>query len=223
MNYFESITQYDKQFDCLQNFKFDKNACYIFAFLTAQQFMIDGIINNVHEHNRIVELSALNHESLNMEGQKDFLTVMSFTDLTGQPNITSVELINENIIGFDNMFDESKTEPYCVVFLKNSKFFTVMVTNDCYAIRDCHEMNQYNFETKEGLIQHLKQVYQFCNKIDLGGDYDLSDFSNVEFLIIDKPVNTCFDLLLEKQQFEVDYFDFNDNQNNSHKDDDFFV
>ena len=55
------------------------------------------------------------------------------------------------------------------------------------------------------------------------GDYDLSDFSNVEFLIIDKPINTCFDLLLEKQQFEVDYFDFNNNQNNSHKDDDFFV
>lgn len=223
MNYFDSITQYDKQFDYLPNFKFDKNACYIFAFLTAQQFMISGKINDVHEHNRIVELSILNHESLNMEGQKYFMTAMSLTDLTGQPNATTVELINENIIGFDNMFKESKTKPYCVVFLKNSKFFIVLVTENCYAVRDCHEMNQYNFETKNELIQHLKLTYQFCNKIDLGGDYDLSEFSNVEFLIIDKQVNTCFDLSLEKQHFETNYCDLNYDHNNLHKKNDFFV
>jgi hypothetical protein len=218
-NYFESITQYDKQFDSYENFKFDKNACYIFAFLTAQEFMNTKMTNNANEHNRIIELSILNHKSLNMNGQQEFQTVMNLTDINEEINVTSVELIAENVIGFDVMFNDAYEKPYCVIFLKNSKFFVVTVSNEWYAIRDCHEMNQHNFKTKIELIDYLNLTYQFSNEIKINGyDQNLSDFSNVEFLIIDKQFSSCFDLTLDfnsskNQYVDVEKKDYNDKDN----------
>jgi hypothetical protein len=195
-------------------------------------------INNANEHNRIIELSVLNHKSLNINGQQEFQSVLNLTDINEEINVTSVELIAENVIGFDVMFNDASEKgnayekPYCVIFLKNSKFFVVMVSDEYYAIRDCHEMNQHNFKTKIELIDYLNLTYQFSNEIKLNG-CDLSDFSNVEFLIIDKQFGSCFDLTLDfnsskKQDDNVKKKDYNDkgNHDNYFKDydeDNYFV
>jgi len=82
----------------------------------------------------------------------------------------------------------------------------VTVSNEWYAIRDCHEMNQHNFKPKIELIDYLNLTYQFSNEIKLNG-CDLSNYSNVEFLIIDKQFGSCFDLTPDFNSSKNQYVD----------------
>jgi len=84
--------------------------------LTAQEFMNTKMTNNANEHNIIIELSILNHKSLNMNGQQEFQTVMNLTDINEEINVSSMELIAEDVIGFDVMFNDVYEKPYCVIF-----------------------------------------------------------------------------------------------------------
>jgi hypothetical protein len=79
--------------------------------------------------------------------------------------------------------------------VKNSKFFVVMVNENFYMIRDCHESIQYNFASRDELIFHLKHVYNFCEKININGysSNELNDFNNIEFLIIKNNFNMTLD------------------------------
>ena len=54
-----------------------------------------------------------------------------------------------------------------------------------YSVRDCHEMDQYDFDSFDKLKLHLSNIYQFDSDINLDG-YKVPEFSNIEFLVTDK-------------------------------------
>ena len=113
---------------------------------------------------------------------------------------TSVELIVNNIIGQNEMFPKhvSNSERYAVMFLKNEKYFVVMVDCDGIYLRDCHVDTQHNFKTIDELMIHLSQHYQFTQMINIDG-FQIDEYSSIEFLIFDQQFESDIITLLEPQ------------------------
>jgi hypothetical protein len=183
--YFETITQYDKKFGEKYG-KIDFNACSLFALITAKKFFSNkNLSKETHENN--LNCAVLNHKMMG-KGDISFDNLLHMTSLKpSQVMGTCVELIKENIVGYDMMLPQDKTN-YCVIFLKNSKYFTVMCYDGKYSIRDCHEICQYDFKERKEMIDRLNETYQFDKVINAGG-MELPEFSNVEFLIIENDFN----------------------------------
>lgn len=187
-NSFESITQYDKMFAEIAKGNFaGKNFCPLFSLLTA----LDWIQNNKMDqlsHNENVIKSVINHVGAKVGQTMTFDNLIgTFTKLNKKEIMaTTVELVKENIIGYEHMF-EKKNKPYCVIFLKNGKFFVVIVTSNYkFHVRDCHEKSQVNDLSFDEIKKYLDDIYQFNKEIDLDG-YKVEEFSNIEFLQIYEP------------------------------------
>ena len=197
---FNSITQYDKMFAEIAKGKFGGiNFCPFFALITALKFL-NKDNNNSDIHNENVIKAVLNHVT-NNKGQ-----TMTFNDLIGNftnidkknINATSVVLIKDNIIGYDHIF-EKKNKPYCVIFLKNGKFFVVTVSSDLkFSVHDCHEKIQVINLNFDEIKQYLNQTYQFDKEINLDG-YKIEEFSNIEYLPIFEPFETKMNLNIEHE------------------------
>lgn len=180
ISYFTSITMYDKKYKT-QN----KNMCSFFALVTAENFMTGSDITNV-KHEQNIDEAVAYYEELQMKGAIQFEELINFTDLKKQDICaTTTELIKLGEIGYDKIFLEYKGD-YCIVFLKNSKYFVVMYRNNVYYLRDCHEDKQYNFKDRNDLVDHLNKSYQFNEIINIDG-YVIPEFSNIEYITITSP------------------------------------
>lgn len=195
MSSFSSITQYDKQFDHI--FKHTKKgfACSYFALLTAWNYFNNCKFDkDTHENN--IKNAVIFSELIGESSGIDFETLLkNYTNLNFSNVIgTNSELIKNNIIGYDQIFPND-CEKYVVILLKNEKYIVVMKNNDQYYLRDCHENDQQNFNSLNELTEFLNKSYQFDKQIDIG--IDLSDYSSVEFLIINNKfqINTIQSIL----------------------------
>ncbi len=220
MQSFSSITQYDKQFDEMFIETGKKGyTCSYFSLLVAWKFLSNYEMTQ-EEHNETVK------QSINLTAIFEITSGMHFEELlTNYTNInstninaTTVELINEGVIGFDNMFPKiENNSKYATIILKNEKYITVLVDKNEYKLRDCHESTQFNFTTLNDLIIHLMTVYQFTQEINVQG-IDYSDYSSIEFIIINSVFESVLTSLLsltsqKKQIFNPngDVFDIPDN------------
>jgi len=209
MDSFKTLSQYDKKFKDLGNFGNDRSACTFFALITASKFMDN---NNMSEEQHIenVESCVTKYIESGINDNLSFDALLTYTDIyTGKDvEVTSCELLENNIIGYEHIFSNNEN-PYCVIFLKNTNYFVVMVRDGIYSVRNCHETEQYNFWTLEDLTEHLNNKYHFNKEVDLDG-YKIPEFSNIEFLIVNKKLtipiknNTEDDekFALELQEFE---------------------
>ena len=87
---------------------------------------------------------------LNIQKEISFSKLLSYTNINkDEINIAIANEIENGNFNFKNILTESK---YCsYIFLKNSKFFTVLIDKK-YHIRDCHESTQYTFDHVDDLI-----------------------------------------------------------------------
>lgn len=197
---FESITQYDKSFDEICKLhKYRKGfVCSIFSVMTAYDFMLnsqkynDNIVfkechkNNIEDGYNIGIVMDISF-GLKFDELISSYTSLNFADI----EVTSVELIKENIIGFDRLIPEKNDNPKVVIFLKNQVFMTLLINKHGYYLRNCHEKEQYNFINSHDVAEHLIEKYQFTSKIDILGDA-FAEYSSIEFIIINKPFDIFF-------------------------------
>jgi hypothetical protein len=191
--HFQSITQYDKQFDneidkiiCGKGY-----ACSFFGILTPWKFM-QGQIPDKKTHEQTIKDSVQTSRLLDMSNGLTFSELLeNYTNLDANKITgTCVELIVSKVLGFDEMFPKIKdTEKYSVVFLKNEKYIVVMVDKNGYYLRDCHEATQHDFTDISALMEHLNTSYQFGTSINIEG-LEYSEYSSVEFLRIEKEFTT---------------------------------
>lgn len=192
---FQTITQFintDIDTDDVEynNKKYNKNACHFFALKTAKEFFRNKDFSKVtHETNINF---AINMNKLYQNNEMYFDELIKFTDLkSGDINATTTELIDSEDYALNMVFPET-TKSYCVIILKNSKFFNILFHNNNYYIRDCHEPFQYDFDCKNKMINHINEIYQFNKSINLDG-YSIPEFSSIEYIII----NNDFEFKLE--------------------------
>lgn len=212
---FESITQYDKQFDeeidkiiCGKGY-----ACSLFGILTPWKFM-KGYFPNKKTHEETIKNSVQASRLFDMANGLTFSELLeTYTNLDSKKITgTCVELIVGEVLGFKEMFPKIKdNEKYVVVFLKNEKYIVVMVDKNGYYLRDCHETIQYDFSTFKSLTDHLGTVYQFEKNIDVDG-MEYPEYSSIEFIRIENEFdsNVASILSLKPNQFD-DIFDIPDN------------
>jgi hypothetical protein len=196
MHFFESFTQFDHRYDELypKESKYKKSACSFFSLISAYNFLNSKITMSKKSHQDNIDQATLNYICKEIKGHLSFEELLKYSTVDIKTiEATSVELINENIIGFEHMFPENYQENYVIIFLKMSKFFIVAKSGNMYHVRDCHEQIQYDFTSRSDMLEHLIKIYSFTNIINAGG-IDLPEFSNIEFITI----KNKFDITLEK-------------------------
>jgi hypothetical protein len=188
---FESITQYNKNFDKIfLNVKQKGFACGYFSILTANRFLeYNAVDKKTHESN--VEEAIKYTAKKKIYGGVDFNKLLETTSNLNKKEIigTSIELINAGVLGYEHIFHNSdNVDKYAVIFLKNEKYFVVMYSKlqNKYYLRDCHESQQHNFYSINELTKRLDEAYQFKSNIDiLDGEY--IEYSSIEFIRIVEP------------------------------------
>jgi hypothetical protein len=186
---FNTITQYDKQFDSLFANPNKKGfSCSFFSLITAWKFL-NGVTPTQISHEETIGQSLMAQSLCDVSFGVTFEEMLSsYTDINPtQIMATAVELINSGELGFEQILPIVLDDARCVVLiLKNERYLTVLIDKNGYYFRDCHENIQFNFSTLDELVIHLINTYQFTESIDLGLDY--SAYSSIEFLTI----NTTF-------------------------------
>jgi hypothetical protein len=193
MTSFQTYNQFDKRFAELENFGKYCNACPLFALFSAKHFMENSIITKLqHEQNLDTSIANYLGKYIELPQYMSFDELLQFSGgiYNGtNVNATTPDLINQGIIGYEHMFKEDINSDYCVIFLKNSNFIIVLVkqteNGKLYCFRDCHETEQYNFNSLEELQVHLNVKYQFNNLTVVDGVL-IPEFSNIEFLVVNK-------------------------------------
>lgn len=185
MNCFQTITQFiDIDDEEYNRKKYNKNACHFFALKTAYEFMRKKECSKTTHEANIYYAINVNKAMANKELYFD--EIINYTTLNKNDICaTSTEIIKTGDFPLELIFPDSKNS-YCVIVLKNSKYFNVIFYNDRYFIRDCHEPFQYDFNTKKELIEHLNKTYQFNESIIVDG-FPIPEFSSIEYIYVDKP------------------------------------
>jgi hypothetical protein len=207
-NYFETFTQYDNKYKELIKLGFNKSSCPTFAILTAHHFMEKPNEIKKWRHEKCVDYGVINYLYSGFEGMMTFDEMLQFTNLDKKGVMgTSVNMIITEVVGFNQIIKNVHDKPYCVIFLKNAKFFVAMMNDKIYSIRDCHESIQYDFTSRDELINHLMTVYNFCEPMNIDGytSNELDEFNNIEFLVIEKKFNMTLDETIEIEGMHNDY------------------
>jgi len=185
-NSFQTITQFIDTDDTEYNKKkYNKNACHFFALKTAYEFMKkkEGS-KTTHEANIYF---AINMNKLYQNHDMYFEEVIKFTNLKiSDICATTTELINSGEFPIDIIFPMDSNKSYCVIILKNAKYFCVIRHGDNFYVRDCHEPFQYDFPSRNDMIAHLNKIYQFNESIVVNG-YSIPEFSSIEYIMVDNP------------------------------------
>lgn len=216
MKEFQSINQYDKKFSTVLDEKFkNRNFCGFFSLLTAYQFIQnEGKNNNMNQkiYEECIIKSVINHLNLQVSNSVTFEELIMYTNLLKTDIIaTNTELIEQEIIGYNMIFQDIK-KPYAIIFLKNAKFFVVLSeNNNTFHIRDSHEKIQYDSLTLDEVIYILNEKYQFNKEIDLDG-YKVEEYSNIEYLIIQNKFDMLlsFDVVIPNELLSI--MEFNNNK-----------
>ena len=214
MNYFPSPTQYDKAYLGIDN---NRSVCSFFSLHTVSEFINNGD-TSPEKHLSNLDISVANYLKFGINQHLSFYELLEgYTTSHFEKDVmaTSQELIISNTVGYDHIFDSKKDGRYGVILLKNSKYFVILVDpKKVYYVRDCHSSVQYNFSNREDLIEHLQSMYEFETNITVtdpdGTSFVVGDFNNIEFLIVDKPVASRFDLTIHAPKYDEDmsYDDF---------------
>jgi len=187
-NQFTSITQYDKQFDNIFVNPSKKGfSCSFFSLITAWKFL-NGEIADSLSHETSIAQSLLAQSAYDVEFGISFEEMLlTYTNINPtQICATTVELINSGEIGFDKIFppvvDDTKI---AIIILKNERYLTILIDQNSYKFRDCHENTQYDFKSIDELLSHLINAYQFTDNVNVGG-INYYDYSSIEFLILNE-------------------------------------
>ena len=214
---FVTANQFDKKYK-VAKFGEDCNACPVFALFTAKRFLDNGSISK-EQHDKNLEAAIMNY--VINENSKELPKYMSFNELihfTGgefsdeQIGGLNPEIINE--FGYQICFKPiNNSENYCIIFLKNSNYIVVLVKYNPdgsrqFCVRDCHETEQFNFDSFDALSVHLSEKYQFNNLTIVDGVL-IEEYGNIEFILIDKPFQILIlDQTLYDDEGKVENDDF---------------
>ena len=221
MTQFTTYNQFDKRFSIFEKFGSDRSACPLFGLITCYNFMLNGDISQkTHEKNIFLAVTNYTVKNLPKYMMFDELVLLTNGSLNCKEiNATTPELIVSGIVSYEHMFKFGYDNNYCVLLLKGRNFIVILykhtIDGGIYAVRDCHENTQMNFNSFENLRIFLNNVYQFEQNTIVGG-IRIHEFENIEFLTIDN----LFELVDIDCDLLDDVYETNklNDYNNIHKD-----
>lgn len=188
MSTFATFNQFDKRFSDFEKFGSDRTACPLFGLITCYNFMLNGDISQ-KQHESNLYAAVTNYTTKDVPKYMLFDELLEFSNGTLNPkdiNGTTPELLVSGIVGYEHIFKFGYDQNYCILFLKNRNYITILCNNSTYAVRDCHENTQRNFSNFEDMRVFINNVYQFEQETIVGG-VRIPEFENIEFLTIEFP------------------------------------
>ncbi len=199
---FDSPTQFDKSFDhIVESFKGKKGfACPVFSIVTAYRFFTQfDTSDHTHERNLKDAITVTQMEKLEQCVTMDQL-ITDFTKIDiGSIMVTTQKQICDND-EMSVMFPECDGSKRAVIVLKNGQYFVVMTSKNMYHVRNCHSKYQYDFATRDELINHLSIEYDFIGSDD-------GENHSIEWVMIEAPFELSFDTLINETLVDDDMFD----------------
>lgn len=222
MDSFTTFNQFDKRFSIFQKFGESRTACPLFSLITCYNFMLNSELSQ-KQHESNIFTSITNYTIKDVPKYMSFEELLEFSNGTLNKfdiGATTPELITSGILSYENIFKFGYNQNYCVIFLKNRNYIVVNVkqilkdidksegsVDEIYAVRDCHENTQRNFDNFDNLRNFLNKTYQF-EQITCVDGVLLPEFSNIEYLVIDTPfdlINIDIDLTDEVIKEDITY------------------
>jgi len=190
---FTTFNQFDKRFADFTKFGKDRSACPLFGLITCYNFMQNGNLDQ-KQHETNLYCAVTNYMTHDLPKYLLFEELLELTNGNIKPNdigATTPELIVTGIMGYDNIFKLGYNQNYCVLFLKNRNYIAILCkinadNTTTFAVRDCHENTQRNFNSFDDLKTFLDNTYQFEQETIVGGVL-IPEFGNIEYLVIDTP------------------------------------
>ena len=221
--FFETITQYDKKFDplWLANPDVKKGlACPYFSLFIAERFMSEDSTDK-DDYEKDLETSINTNILMGTNDEMTFEQLVGYTDLNKKDiGCTVAELISNGDFKLEKELFESVSNKFCIIFLKNAKFFVVLCDASGYHVRDAHESVQFTFYTTSQLINHLNTVYQFSETVNVGG-VTYGDYSSIEFIKIEKQFQNVLQSLVESKLEDQEEVEIIDKQMKAEDNDDY--
>lgn len=216
---FNTFNQFDKRFSKLEKFSKDRSCCPFFGLITCYNYMTNLDTSQL-QHERNIYLATMNYIKNNVPKYMSFDELLTNATLNIS-NIcgTTPQLITSGILGYDNIFKFDNDMPYCILFLKNSNYLSILCNNSNYYLRDCHETTQYNFTNFSDLKRFLDHTYQF-ERDTIVDDVSIPEYSNIEYIVIDGHFDlptidfTLYDETLENK-LNVDKMEVNESYINT--------
>jgi len=199
--FFDTITQYDNKFDplWLANPDVKKGlACPYFSLFISEKFMNKNSTDK-EDYEKDLELAINTNILMGTNDEMTFEQLVGYTDLNKKDiGCTVAELISNGDFKLEKELFESTSNEFCVIFLKNAKFFVVLCDASGFHVRDSHESVQFTFYSTAQLIYHLNTVYQFSETVNVGG-ITYGDYSSIEFIKIEKQFQNVLQNLVESK------------------------
>lgn len=200
---FESKTQFDDQYKSLIK---ERSSCSVFSLMAVEQFLQNKKLDK-EQHAKNIYNSVANFVAMDINGHISFGELLTHIIDHGEGKhlsetdtmITNVDFLLTGETKFEDMFPDSE-EPYGEIFLKDTKFFTVLYKDGKFYVRDSHHPFQYCFDNRELLKDHLNNQYQFNSHTVLSDGTTVHEFSVIEYLKIDKPFKTVYTELSVPQE-----------------------
>lgn len=192
---FETKTQFDNEYTSIIK---ERSSCSIFSLITIEQFLQNHTLNK-EQHTTNIDRSVANFVAMNISGHISFGELLTHISDYGEGTqlsetdtiITNVDFLIAEETKFEDMIPNSE-EPYGIIFLKDTKFFTVLYKDNKFYVRDSHYPFQYCFNNRELLKNHLNDYYQFNLHTTLSDGTVIYEFSVIEYLKFDKPFKTVY-------------------------------
>lgn len=202
--HFESITQYDEKYKGIEGYSSGRNACGIFSLLVAETF-IKGTQITVHNYEKILDSAVQIVTRQNIKGMQSFNELMLQQHSYKSDDLTfaTADLLASDPENYRFFFPQDK-DKYATILLKNSTFFAICsdTKNNYYGVFDCHQLEQYTFNSYPEMIAHLNQRYNMDEIMIIDG-VALHEFSSIEGLVIDKTMKCVFDTNLHSLDNKV--------------------
>jgi hypothetical protein len=190
---FRSRTQYDPCFNVEYEQYQNKSrglVCAIYSLFVAKEYFLDHCVSQ-RKNEENLERAVTVTTFLSVMNQKRIEEVVRDTDLDCKDIVrTTISLIDlEKEI-------PCLKEDFCVIFLKNSKYWVVIGDSNSgtYCIRDCHETYQHNFNcmNRKEFLNYLTSKYSMKTEFVIDG-YVFTEYSKIEYIVIRSSFMDTFD------------------------------
>ncbi len=201
-NYFNTITQFDEQFDDMFKIypKSKKGtACFVFAVTVAQDIAKNVSLDAsqyINAINRAIMITCMTNTAT-VKKFNDAIKLINVNTFIRQ-DIGQLALIDPLLLSIVPNIDNAPKNSnwYCTIIKKDGAFFAIgakqidMVYT--YYVRDINKKNQYDFTNRSNLVDYLKNIYNLTTPVIIDGVV-LSDLSTVEYLIISSHIVDIFE------------------------------
>jgi hypothetical protein len=181
----KTSSQFDNKYKT-DEFGNNRNACSLFSIYLAASFLSSNSFELPPTYETILAKAIKNLNLLAMNKFPTFEELLVLTTNYTDDNIqgTSAEIISK--FGYNEIIPVTKTK-FVSICLKNSTYLTILFDCKNYYLVNCHVTEQYCFNTRDALIQHLNNTYSFNKKMVVDG-VEIDEFSNIEYCVFKSPI-----------------------------------